>query len=83
MASHLPQGCFAIAEPALPEGALCSGDMAPPRLLFASKSFTDLEKLVAFVQHADKTADTVVFGFEQGMEFTQSGVFSAKANAVL
>lgn len=39
------------------------------------------EKLVAFIHHADKTAEARVFGFEQGVEFAQGGIFGASANA--
>ena len=38
----------------------------------------DPEKLVAFVQHADETAEAGVFGFEQGVEFAQVA-FSARS----
>ena len=51
-----------LAEPA-------DGGMTPPRLVFSRKFLMDPEKLVAFVQHADETAETRVFGFEQGVEF--------------
>jgi len=42
----------------------------------------DPEKLLAFVQHADKTAEAGVFGFEQGVEFAQGGVLGTNFNSL-
>ena len=50
-------------------------------LILSRKLFVDPEELVAFVQHADETAEAKVFGFEQGVEFAQGGVLGARPNA--
>ena len=31
------------------------------------------QKLLAFIHHTDQTTEAGIFGFEQGMEFTQGG----------
>ena len=55
----------------------CQTDM----LILTRKILVDPEEFLAFVHHADETAEAGVFGFEQGVEFAQGGVFSADANA--
>ena len=54
-------------------------------LILSCKLFVDPEEFVAFVQHFDETAKTVVwvFGFEQGMEFAQGCVLGAEGCAML
>ena len=42
-------------------GALC--------LIFACEPFMHPQEFLAFVHHADETAEAWVFGFEQGVEF--------------
>ena len=42
----------------------------------------DPEELLAFVHHADETAEARVFGFEQGVEFAQGGAVRAEGDAV-
>src|SRR5688500_7939773 len=51
-------------------------------LIFSRKLFVDPEKFLAFVHHTDKTAEAGIFGFEQNMEFTQSGILGTSSNAV-
>ena len=45
--------------------------MAPLILILTRKFLVNPEKLLAFVHHADETAEARVFGFEQGVEFAQ------------
>jgi len=50
-------------------------------LIFSRKLLVDPEKFLAFIQHADETAEAGVFGFEQGVEFAQGGVLGARTDA--
>ena len=37
------------------------------------------QEFLAFVHHADETAEAGIFGFEQGVEFAQGGIFGSVA----
>ena len=52
------------------------------QLILTRKLLVDPEELLAFVHHADETAEARVFGFEQGVEFAQGGAVTADGDAV-
>ena len=51
-------------------------------LILSRKLLMHPEKLLAFVHHADETAEAGVFGFEQGVEFAQGCAIGTDGNAV-
>src|SRR5258706_10129604 len=57
-------------------------NVVPYKSIFSREFLMDPEKLLTFVQHADKTAEAWVFGFEQGMEFAQGCVLRADCCAM-
>ena len=45
--------------------------MIAPSLVLPCELFVDPQEFLSFVYHTHETAEAGVFGFEQGVEFTQ------------
>ena len=51
----------------------------PPRLVLSRKLFVNPEEFLAFVHHADETAEAGVFGFEQSVKFAHERAIASRS----